>query len=69
MLLRKCLPLSTILAIGNAINLLSYVLLGMSPTLGLPQRLPVLWSGLILNGLAYSLMYAPVLPYLVDSYT
>ena len=65
-LLRKCFRLSTIIALGGVVNVLSYILFSMSPRLGLPHNIGLIWAGMTLNGLAFSLLYSPILPYLVD---
>lgn len=41
----------------------------MSPRLGLPHDLALIWSGVTLNGLAFSIIYTPILPFVIDYYT
>lgn len=67
-LLRKCFRLSSIIVLGSVLNFISYVLFSMSPRLGLPHNLALIWSGITINGFAFSLLYSPILPYLVDYY-
>ena len=67
-LLRKCFRLSSIIAFGAVLNLIASTLLSMSPRLGLPHSLSLVWIGFTLNGAAASLLYSPILPYLIDYY-
>lgn len=68
-LLRKCFRLTSIIALGSVLNLIACVLFSMSPRLGLPHTLSLIWIGITLNGFAASLLYAPILPYLIDYYS
>lgn len=67
-LLRRCMRLSSIVALGHLCALLSYILLSLSPTLSIPHHIGCIWGGIILNGASYSLVYCPISPYLIDYY-
>ena len=51
------------------VNILAYLLFSMSPRLGLPHNLALIWCGVTLNGFAFSILYTPILPYVIDYYT
>lgn len=59
---------SSIIALGNVFALLSLILMSLSPTLGIPHKVGCIWGGILLNGIAYSLIYSPIVPYLIDYY-
>lgn len=68
-LLRKCCRLTTIIAFGSFLNISAYVLFSMTPRLGLPHDLALIWTGVTLNGFAFSILYTPILPFVIDYYS
>lgn len=65
-LLRKCFRLSSIISLGSILHLLSYVLFSMSARLGMPHNLGFIWSGMVMNGFGFSVLFTPILPYILD---
>ena len=41
----------------------------MTPRLGLPHDLALIWTGVTLNGFAFSILYTPILPFVIDYYS
>ena len=67
-ILRSFIRLSSIMAIGVILSVIGNSLMGFCPLFDIHHSISYIWVGLVLLGIALSLMNASFMPYIVHHY-